>query len=86
MGLKELKNVIVPRGYHPQDFGKVIKVELHHFLDASSKGYSACSYLRYRNVKDTVHCSLVMAKARVVPIKVTSIPRLELSADAGVSI
>ncbi|KAI3375023.1 hypothetical protein L3Q82_021070, partial [Scortum barcoo] len=35
---------------------------------------------RYKNDKDEVHCSLVMAKARVAPSKATSIPRLELAA------
>lgn len=43
-------------------------------------GYGVCSYLRYKNDKDEVHCSLVIAKARVAPSKVTSISRLELAA------
>lgn len=43
-------------------------------------GYGACSYLKYKNDKDEVHCSLMMAKARVAPLKVISIPRLELAA------
>lgn len=80
IGLQELKDVKIPRCYHPPDFGNVIRIELHHFSDASSKGYGTCSYLRYKNDDNTVHCSLVMAKARVAPTKVTSIPRLELSA------
>lgn len=80
VGLQGLKVVWIPRCYHPQDFGKIVSVELHHFADASSIGYGACSYLRYKDVRNKVHCSFVMAKARVAPSKITSIPRLELSA------
>ncbi|KAK7933319.1 hypothetical protein WMY93_004215 [Mugilogobius chulae] len=79
-GLQSLNSVSVPRCYHPSDFDNIVRVELHHFSDASNVGYGACSYLRYKNDKDQVHCSLVIAKARVAPTKVTSIPRLELSA------
>ncbi|KAL6475780.1 hypothetical protein MHYP_G00168200 [Metynnis hypsauchen] len=79
-GLLKLKEVSIPRCYHPHDFHNIDRVELHHFSDASCIGYGACSYLRYKNDKDEVHCSLVMAKARVAPSKVTSIPRLELAA------
>lgn len=68
------------RCYHPWDFGKTLRTELHHFSDASNIGYGACSYLRYKNDEGRVHCSLIMAKARVAPSKVTSIPHLELSA------
>lgn len=57
-----------------------MSVELHHFSDASSVGYGACSYLKYKNDENKVHCSLVMAKTRVAPTKIASIPRLELSA------
>jgi hypothetical protein len=79
-GLQMLKEITIPRCYHPPDFGKVVKVELHHFSDASNVGYGACSYLRYKNDEDKVHCCLVIAKARVAPTKLLSIPRLELSA------
>ncbi|XP_053186963.1 uncharacterized protein LOC128370707 [Scomber japonicus] len=79
-GVLSLSRVSIPRCYHPQDFGKIERVELHHFSDASNIGYGACSYLRYKNDESKVHCSLVMAKARVAPTKLTSIPRLELSA------
>ncbi len=80
MGLQRLREVSVPRCYYPRDFSKTVRIELHHFSDASSIGYGACSYLRYKNDENRVHCSLIMAKARVAPSKVTSIPRLELSA------
>ncbi|XP_026101642.1 uncharacterized protein LOC113072978 [Carassius auratus] len=79
-GLQRLKEVSIPRCYHPYDFHNIVRVELHHFSDASCVGYGACSYLRFKNDKDKVHCSLVLAKARVAPSKVTSIPRLELAA------
>ena len=45
-------------------------MELHHFADASSKGYGTVSYLR---IFDD-------AKARLAPLKTVSIPRLELMA------
>ncbi|KAL6455426.1 hypothetical protein MHYP_G00361280 [Metynnis hypsauchen] len=54
--------------------------ELHHFSDASVSGYGACSYLRAVSESGEVHWSLVTGKARVAPTKVTTIPRLELSA------
>lgn len=79
-GLLKLKGISIPRCYHPHDFHNIVRVELHHFSDDSCVGYGACSYLRYKNYKDEVHCSLVMAKARVAPLKVTSIPRLKLAA------
>lgn len=77
--LANLENVNIPRSYTPADFGKVTKRELHHFSDASMSGYGQCSYLRLGNEGD-IHCALVMAKSRVTPTKVTTIPRLELTA------
>lgn len=78
--LVDLATVSIPRCYVPTSFGTVSKVELHHFSDASTNGYGQCSYLKVRNDKGDIHCSLVMAKSRVSPIKVTTIPRLELTA------
>jgi hypothetical protein len=78
--LVALKDVKIPRCYKPVDFGKVVEAELHHFSDASSTGYGQCSYIRQVDDQDQVHCALVMAKARVVPRKIVTIPRLELSA------
>lgn len=68
--------------YHtvPPGFGQVVRKELHHFSDASTCGYGQCSYLRQVNDDGSVHCALVMEKSRVAPIKVTTIPRLELAA------
>ncbi|GAA6075658.1 uncharacterized protein LOC101886044, partial [Tachysurus ichikawai] len=70
-GLQRLKEVAIPRCYHPNAFNKIIRTELHHFSDASNAGYGVCSYLRLKNDKNEVHCSLVMAKSRVAPTKIT---------------
>ena len=56
----------MPRCFRPEDFGKVVKRELHHFSDASTKGYGQYSYLRLTD--------------RVTPLKPVTIPRLELQA------
>lgn len=42
-GLNELKEVTLPRCYHPHNFNNIIRTELHHFSDASSVGYGVCS-------------------------------------------
>ncbi|XP_078321623.1 uncharacterized protein LOC111100747 [Crassostrea virginica] len=80
--IKDLHNIDlikVPRCLIPGEFGRPDSIELHHFSDASTSGYGQCSYLRV--VKGSaVHCTLVIAKARVAPLKVVTIPRLELTA------
>ena len=48
--------------------------------DASQVGYGQCSYLRLVDENGRIHCSLVMGRARVAPLKTVTIPRLELTA------
>ena len=64
----------------PKDFGEAKVVEVHHFSDASCSGPGQCSYLRLVNQSGQVHFSLLVGKSRVVPLKLTIIPRLKLSA------
>jgi hypothetical protein len=75
-----LEQMKVPRCFKPDEFRDLKRVELHHFSDASTDGYGQCSYLRLTDETDKTHCSLVMAKSRVTPLKQVSIPRLELNA------
>ncbi|XP_063740237.1 uncharacterized protein LOC134864868 [Eleginops maclovinus] len=77
--LQSLQKIEIPRCFIPETLGTVRKIELHHFSDASTNGYGQCSYIRVV-ADEKVHCALVMGKARVAPIRVTSIPRLELTA------
>jgi hypothetical protein len=78
--LLDSRRLDIQRCYQPKDFGVIKTIELHHFSDASTKGYGQCSYLRLVDDQHRVHCSLVMGKARVAPRKMTTIPRLELTA------
>ena len=75
-----LASMKIQRCFKPVEFGDTQSVELHHFSDASTNGYGQCSYLRLKDKQDRVHCSLVMGKARVAPLKPVTIPRLELTA------
>ncbi len=78
--LVNLEKIEVPRCIVPAGFGRITKREIHHFSDASMRGYGQCSYLRLENEQGDIHCSFLMAKSRVAPLKVTTIPRLELTA------
>ena len=78
--LPALERLRVARCHKPQDFDEVKKIELHHFLDACQNGCGQCSYIRLVDEKNHVHCSLVMGKSRVTPLKPVTIPRLKLTA------
>ena len=78
--LLEVQHITIPRCYKPDNFGRVVNAQLHHFSDVSVKGYGQCSYLRLVNENQRVHCSFVMGKSRVAPLKPVTIPRLELTA------
>ena len=75
--LEELK---MDRCVIPPDFSEIIKVQLHHFSDASERAYGAVSYLRLTDKDGNVHCCFLLGKLRLAPIKMISVPRLELLA------
>lgn len=79
LDLQNLSKVKVQRHVLPANTD-IAQCELHHFSDASVTGYGECSYLRTVTSKGDVHCALVLGKARVAPTKVTTVPRLELTA------
>ena len=78
--LQHLEKLKIQRCYKPPTFGNVTSVRLHHFSQASDHGYGQCSYLRLTDDTGQVHCSFVMGKARVTPLKPVTIPPLELTA------
>jgi transposase InsO family protein len=78
-GLSELQGLRIPRCYlssgsNPENF------QLHILVDASEMAFGAVAYLRSINSMREVKLTLLCAKSRVAPLKMLSIPRLELQA------
>ena len=78
--LPMLERILVPRCVKPIDFGEVKSRQVHMFSDASSVGFGSVAYLRLCDNENRIHCSFLMGKARLAPIKAVTIPRLELTA------
>ena len=74
-----LQHINVQRCLKPSHFGPVTSSQIHVFADASSIGYGTAAYLRLSD-GHTTHTSFLIGKARLAPLKATSIPRLELTA------
>ena len=70
----------IPRCLKNTSLKEPITAQLHHFSDASERGYGAVSYLRLVDRSGQIRCILVMAKSKLAPLKTTTIPRLELAA------
>lgn len=58
--------------------GDIDSMEIHGFSDASQEAYGACIYVRTTDKNGQLHIRLVCAKSRVAPVKIQTIPRLEL--------
>ena len=76
--LKEIQNLTtleIPRQY----FNNVgSEVQLHVFCGSSQLAYGAVAYLRGTTPKCGTKCTFVMSKSKVAPIKLQTMPRLEL--------
>lgn len=74
--MKQLNELRIPR--------KVIEVQIignvkmHGFCDASQNAYGACVYMRVTDQSGVHRTSLLCLKSRVAPLKMISLPRLEL--------
>ncbi|XP_064637049.1 uncharacterized protein LOC135493569 [Lineus longissimus] len=76
---KELEKVQLPRCVKPK--GAIGgSSELHVFGDASFTAYGAVAYMRWNTLTGPTSVRLYAAKARVAPLRQTTIPRLELMA------
>ena len=73
-----LENLSIPRCYFSRPHHEGVKLQLHHFADASEVGYGTASYLRIEYSDAETECSFITGKSRNAPIKTVSLPRLEL--------
>ena len=80
--VKELQGIKVARCYKPEGFGKVVSTQIHCFSDASNQGYGVVMYIRLIDDKGNIHCSFLIGKSRVAPLKIVTVPRMELTAAA----
>ena len=67
--LRSLTNIKLNRSYKLAEFDKVVSYSLHYFSDASERGYGQATYIRLVNKTGNMHCSLVMGKSRLAPMK-----------------
>ena len=73
--INRLPSISIDRRYTSTTFDPT-KLKLHTFMDASTKAYyGAVTFLSSGD-----HVSFIMAKSHVAPLKVTTLPRLELIA------
>ncbi|XP_053667342.1 uncharacterized protein LOC128716760 [Anopheles marshallii] len=77
--LPELEKLTIGRCYRTLTSANKSNVQLHVFTDASQSGMAAVAYLRFEE-NGVVECALIGSKTRVAPLKLLSIPRLELQA------
>ena len=73
--LSFFKDFRIPRSV--SNHNSIPQYSLHAFSDASQQAYAAVIYIVCRTING-VTCNLLCSKTRVAPLKVLSIPRLEL--------
>ncbi|XP_072933738.1 uncharacterized protein [Epargyreus clarus] len=78
-GLQDISNLALPRCYS-RDMTPSSELQLHIFNDASEQAYATTAYWRITHKDGTVEVVQVMGKAKVAPLKLLTIPRLELQA------
>ena len=74
--LPNLERLKIPRYVTPHD---PVIVNLHGFSDASKKAIGAVIYVVGENAAGKITSRLLTSKSKVAPLRMVSIPRLELS-------
>ena len=74
--LSALNKITIPRYI----LAHTSSIQLHGFADASEKCYGCCIYVRSSKGCDDRSVHLLCARSKIAPLKVVSLPRLELCA------
>ncbi|XP_031339663.1 uncharacterized protein LOC116168131 [Photinus pyralis] len=75
-GLNDVHTLSIPRNVVP--VSNPITTQIHGFCDASQLAYGACVYVRSTDAHGNYYCHLLCGKSRVAPLKLITIPKLEL--------
>ena len=78
--LPKISGIAIERCVKPVKSSDIASCQIHHFCDASQVAYGAVLYLRLVDMQRWIFCSFLIGKSRLAPLKVTTIPRLELTA------
>ncbi|XP_045445582.1 uncharacterized protein LOC123653632 [Melitaea cinxia] len=78
-GLEDISALALPRCYS-MEIAPGSEVQLHVFNDASEQAFATTAYWRIRHEDGAIEVAHVMGKAKVAPLKLLTIPRLELQA------
>lgn len=78
--LNLLSSIEIPRYIGSIHKQHTTPIELHTFGDASESAYASACYLKSIDEDGEVHITLMNSKTKVAPIKLVSLPRLELLA------
>lgn len=82
--LQILPQVTLPRPYLSKEVDiSSLRRKVHIFCDLSEEAYGSVAYLRATDRYGGVHLSFLMARSRVSPKRLHSMPRLELCAGEG---
>ena len=74
--LSKLETLRMEHCLKPASFGEITSSQIHHFSDACQFAFGAVSYLRVTNGQDDIHCSFLIGKSRLSPLKQLTIPCL----------
>ena len=78
--LPKISRIAIERCVKPVESSDITSRQIRHFCDASQVAYGAVSYLRLVDMQGRIFCSFLIGKSRLAPLKITTIPRLELTA------
>lgn len=76
--MNTLRECRIPRCYSPK-LQSSSNVQLHVFADASQSAFAAVAYFRVQH-NDGIDVAFIVGKTKCAPLKLLSIPRLELQA------